>query len=595
MRCAVVLAALLVAANAEAADSWTYGSSDHFEVYTTGSAGTARDALNYFERIHAFFTEELHVALKIQTRTRLIIFSNGKQYAPYRPNEVATAFYLSGADRDYIVMERFDEQSNPVVVHEYTHLVIRHSGTRLPLWLNEGLAEFFSTATPEGGRMTYGKVPVSRVLYLRGTGILDLSRLFAVGHESAEYNTQTHAGVFYSESWALTHMLRNDDRYRTGWRTFFEGMTKGMTAADALMQAYKKTPETVGRDLVNYISQDRYLYRRTAYKLPPDTRYETRVADAFEAGLVTANLLASSPRGDEAARAAFTNLEQEKPNDVALLESRAYFEMRRGKRAAALSYFARAVEQGSRNTTMMVDYARADPSRAATLIPKALEVAPDDADVRIEHARLLLREGKSADAVLAVKNIGDLDRRQSFEFGQILTNAYLQLNRPSEAREALKIVTAYAEEGPQAMFAAVLARQVEDYANQRAAFEQRAQAAGTAAVAARASQGPGAEGDGARPPVTNTPSSAPLTIVTVTGRIRNVVCQNGETTLEVLAIGRTLRLFIDDGNAIAVLGKPGNTVDLKCGSQDVPVRVGYTPRVDDARKVVGYVRLLDYR
>ena len=589
MRCAFVLAVLLLAANAEAAETWTYASSDHFEVYTTGSAGTARDALNYFERIHAFFTDEFRVALKAPTRTRLIIFSNSKQFAPYRPNEVATAFYLSGADRDYIVMEHFDEQSNPVVVHEYTHLVIRHSGIRLPVWLNEGVAEFFSTVTPEGGRMTYGKVPVSRLLYLRGSGILDLPRLFAVGHESAEYNTPTHAGVFYSESWALTHMLRNDERYRLAWRTFFEGMAKGMTAADALMQAYKKTPEAVGRDLVNYISQDRYLYRRTDYKLPPDTKYETRAADAFEAGLVTANLLASSPKGQEAARAAFTRLEEEKPNDVALLESRAYFEMRHGKRAAALSYFARAVEQGSRNTKMMVDYARADPSRAAALIPQALAIAPDDVDVRIEHARILLREGKGADAIRAFEGITGMDRQQSFEFGQILTNAYLLLDRPSEAREALKLVTAYAEEGPQAMFAAVLARQVEDYASQRAALEQRAQAAGTA-------QGSGAVGDGSRPPaVTNSPPSASLTIVTVTGRIRNIVCQNGETILEVLAIGRTLRLFIDNGNAIAVLGKPGNTVDLKCGPQDVPIKVGYTPRTDDVRKVVGYVRLLDYR
>lgn len=34
--------------------------------------------------------------------------------------------------------------------------------------------------------------------------------------------------------------------------------------------------------------------------------------------------------------------------------------------------------------------------------------------------------------------------------------------------------------------------------------------------------------------------------------------------------------------------------DLRCGQQDVPIRVGSVPAVDAARKVAGRVRLLDY-
>ena len=40
-----------------AAQTWTYAESEHFEVYTTGGDRTARDALTYFERVHAFFTD----------------------------------------------------------------------------------------------------------------------------------------------------------------------------------------------------------------------------------------------------------------------------------------------------------------------------------------------------------------------------------------------------------------------------------------------------------------------------------------------------------------------------------------------------------
>lgn len=593
MRRAFVLFALLLASRADAADTWTYASSDHFEVYTTSGAGTARQSLAYFERIHAFFAQALKLQPVQKVPTRLIIFSNDKQFAPYRPNAGVAAFYQSGADRDYIVMGRFDGESNNIVAHEYMHLIIKYSQSQFPLWLNEGLAEFFSTVSAEGRNMIVGKVPEERLYYLRsGVALIDLRRLFAVGHGSPEYNGSAHAGVFYSESWALTHMLVTDGRYRNSLNAFLDAMAKGMNTVDALAKVYGKTPENVYGDLRNYIEQSQYLGRKYDYKATADAKYETRAVGQFDADLVTTNLMANSPTGEEAARAAFMKLETQQPNDVAMLESRAYFEMYRGDRAAALPYFERAVAQNTRSVKLMMDYARLDPSKAGALVEKALEIAPDNADVRLEHARQLLSDGEAAQAVLSFKNIKALDRQQWFEAGQILANAYMQLNQLTDARDAATIVADYAEEGSQAAFAKRLAASIEDYARQRAAFEQRARDAASAA-------GRPASPDAAnavRPPLmTSAASSASPSIVMVAGRIRNIACKNGDTTIELLAGGQTLRLFIDDGKAINVLGTPDGTVTLTCGPKDEKVTIGYKPGVDPAQKTDGYVRVLDYR
>src|SRR5678816_4267487 len=193
MRPALILVVLLLTARVEAAETWTYASSEHFEVYTSAGAGTARQSLAYFERIHTFFAQQLNLRPTPKAPTRLIIFSNDRQFAPYRPNASAAAFYQSGVDRDYIVMGRFDEESNDIVAHEYMHLIVRYSRAQFPVWLNEGLAEFFSTVAPEGGKMTVGKVPEERLLYLRsGVALIDIRRLFAIGHDSPEYNSRSH-------------------------------------------------------------------------------------------------------------------------------------------------------------------------------------------------------------------------------------------------------------------------------------------------------------------------------------------------------------------------------------------------------------------
>ena len=128
-RLALAACIYLAIAHPHAAEMWTYGSSDHFEVYTTGGDKRARAALAYFERVHAFFADFLKLAPQQRHPTRLIVFSNDREYAPYRPNAGVVAFYAPGPDRDYIVMRSMDPEAYPIVVHEYAHLIVRHSGS----------------------------------------------------------------------------------------------------------------------------------------------------------------------------------------------------------------------------------------------------------------------------------------------------------------------------------------------------------------------------------------------------------------------------------------------------------------------------------
>jgi hypothetical protein len=232
---ALLAVALPVAASA--ATTWTQAASAHFEVYTTGGESRAREALVYFERAHAFFSNYLKLSPKQARPTRPVVFSNEKEYAPYRYNESAIAYYQAGPDGDYIVMRSLDADALPIVVHEYVHLIIRYSGETFPVWLNEGLAEYFSTLAPEGSnKMGVGLVQEGRLRYLtEGAGrLMTLDKLFAVTHDSPEYTTKTHSGTFYSQSWALTHMLLSDERYRPQSSQFLSAVSKGTAVADAL-------------------------------------------------------------------------------------------------------------------------------------------------------------------------------------------------------------------------------------------------------------------------------------------------------------------------------------------------------------------------
>ena len=602
MRRLALVLLVLASATVHAADEWTYGASEHFEVFTTGNGGRAREVLRHFENVHAFLTSFLlKRPLTTRSPTRLIIFSNERQFAPYRPNESAVAFYLPGLDRDHIVMSRFDPTATQLVVHEYVHLILRHTGGRYPIWLNEGLAEFFSTMVPESGRMTIGEVPPARLQALLTGSLIPVAQLLAVGPESPEYNTRTHSGTFYAQSWALTHMILAEDTYRTRSDAFLQMVAKGASSSAAFMQLYGKTPAIVERDLRNYLTTTLRVFTPPYQAPPARTAYETRPADAFEVDLVTANLMANTRTGESAARAAFTRLEQQKPNDLALLESRGYFELRRGQRDVARRYFERAVAHGTRSVALMRDYLVLDPTVAEAVVPKALALAPDDVDIRIEEAALLIKQSSHRAALATLTKLSGLTRAQGFRAYQLLANIYVQLDQFEEARSAAARVAELARNGRERTFASQLNASVQKSAAQKAAFDAQTRAAASAVEAGdrvSAAQAREAAMNASRAdaspatPVIVEPNEA---MVTVTGRIRSITsCTGGHPVLEVLTNGRILRLFVDDPVKVFVRGRATHTVDLSCGTQDTPITVSYVAAVDKQRNTAGHIRILDY-
>ena len=153
------LACLLLPACLPAAtDPWLKITSANFELYTTAGERAGRDLIRHFEQVRSFFLQAFGSRLSASRPARIIAFRNEKEYQPYRPNEFATAFFQPGAVHDFIVMSSASSEHYPVAVHEYTHLMIHQSGMELPPWLNEGLAELYSSLEPRGDKILVGQV-----------------------------------------------------------------------------------------------------------------------------------------------------------------------------------------------------------------------------------------------------------------------------------------------------------------------------------------------------------------------------------------------------------------------------------------------------
>ena len=211
---------LIPIARADSAPHWFEVRSDHFIVLTDTSEKQARHTAGQFERMRSLFHTLLpNAASDAASPIVVLALKDKKSFATLEPtaylakNSLDLAgYFLRTPDQNYILLRLDTEGDHPyaTVYHEYTHFVTRKAEW-LPLWLSEGLAEFYQNTTIEEKDALVGQPSADDIYYLRDNRLLPLATLLAVDHDSPYYHDEQKGSVFYSESWALTHMLEMSD------------------------------------------------------------------------------------------------------------------------------------------------------------------------------------------------------------------------------------------------------------------------------------------------------------------------------------------------------------------------------------------------
>jgi len=193
-RCLALTWSLLPAAALAAApaDPWLRIQSTNFELFTTAGERAGRDLVRHFEQVRGFFLGVFGVKAASGKPVRIVAFHSEKEFRPYRPNEVAAAFYHAGAGHDYIVISGTAMEHYQVATHEYTHLLLGQTDGTVPLWLNEGLAELYSTIEQAGDRIVVGKAPPGRAQALLNDRWIDLGELLSTTHDYPDRRVELH-------------------------------------------------------------------------------------------------------------------------------------------------------------------------------------------------------------------------------------------------------------------------------------------------------------------------------------------------------------------------------------------------------------------
>jgi tetratricopeptide (TPR) repeat protein len=292
--------------------AWVRVETANFVVYGEAGEGRVREVAQEFERFREALARVIPgTATTAAVPTVVVLFNSDRAFEPYRPKYngkpiTLGGYFLSSDDMNIVALVDGDrDEALRRIFHEYVHLAIANVLHGLPLWLNEGLAEFYSTfkVQDNGRRALVGGLIPAHLQLLNQRRLLSLDELLTVEEDSPDYNEGERRSLFYAQSWALVHMLASGVSNRSGDLARYARLTSGGTSSrDAWRQVFGD--ENIMRSLDRYVGQS--VMKGAAYRFETGTsRIAADVSEvtAGDAQAALADLLRRVASADEATAA----------------------------------------------------------------------------------------------------------------------------------------------------------------------------------------------------------------------------------------------------------------------------------------------------
>ncbi len=230
-------------------DAWVEVRSPNFVVVSNAGEKAARRSALQFEEIRAVFRQSLMIAATHPTPvvTVLAVADEASMRKLLPEYWVKDRAHPSGLYADYVnlffaAVELDAHGASPfqTFYHEYFHTITVPYFPDLPVWLSEGLAEFYGHTEIDEKYVRMGQPDPELLAQLQDRSLIPLNVLFAVDTSSPYYNEADKTSLFYAESWALTHYLMLGDRktHASMLKAYLENLEQGNKPDEAARLAF---------------------------------------------------------------------------------------------------------------------------------------------------------------------------------------------------------------------------------------------------------------------------------------------------------------------------------------------------------------------
>jgi hypothetical protein len=553
---AVVFSPLLAPAR-DKPENWVEVRSPHFSVVSDSNEKQARRVADQFERMRSVF-HTLFPKIPIDTLGSITVLAV-KDEKDFRELEPAAylakgqlklgGLFLRGADKNYVLLRLDAEGEHPyaVVYHEYTHLLLSRAEW-IPLWLNEGLAEFYQNTDIREKEVALGQSSPENLILLRQNRLLPLATLFTIDHRSPYYHEENKGSIFYAESWALTYYLelRNSREKTNQLVDYAQLLSQHVDAVTAATRAFGDLKQLQSA-LEAYVRQGSFQYFRVPGATDvDDSAFQFHVLSNVQADAVRADFLAYNQRTADA-RALLDRILQEDPNNVLAHETMGFLEFQEHHIDEARNSYAQAVKLDSQSYLAHYYFAaismngpldEAGEAQVEGSLRASIKLNPSFAPSYDRLAAFLAMHHRNLDEARMMALTAVELEPTNLTYRMQTANVLLQMERGKDAVTVIRNAMPLASSPQETAMAENFLRHAEEYAQAQEQSERFAQQL-KAATPVTETDSRGAEVRGSAVHDEALPNGPHHF---VTGVLKDVHCNTPAIDLNVIAAGKTLGL-----------------------------------------------------
>jgi tetratricopeptide (TPR) repeat protein len=471
---------------AEKPEVWREAHSPNFKVVTNGNEKQARRVVGRFEQIRQVF-KVAFPNLKVDTSSPILILAakDGKTFDALSPEVWKKrgqlrrgGFFLRGPEKNFVLL-RLDVETDELyhaVFHEYTHLLMHQSISSLPLWIDEGLAEFYANTRILDKEVNLGYPSADHVRHLRENRMIPLTTLFSVDHSSPYYNEENKGSVFYAQSWVLVHylMMEGSKQGKNPLAAYLSLLDQGLEPAAAGTRAFGNLAK-LEEALLAYVGAAGYHMLRVKTEIEDEDKSlpvgeVARAESTALRGDFLAHLGERSP-----ARALLAEALALDPSSALACEGLGFIELHERNLAEARKWFEKAVAMDSKSYLANYYHAvltetegqdKQHLEAAEASLRRATEMNPRFAPAYGSLASVMGRLGKDLPAALAIARRA-VQLEPGFQGFQLVeANLHMQMGQVAEGRAIAERLVTSAKKPEDRANAEMLLARIKEYQEQ---------------------------------------------------------------------------------------------------------------------------------
>jgi tetratricopeptide (TPR) repeat protein len=355
---------------------WTFLELPHFTVLSSAPEKETRDWAVEFEQFRRGMSQIIAINERDLRPVTVVLFRSDSEMRAYKPLEngkpekIAGLFSRSSLG-NYIelsVEERANEYDDIVgdetrhtIFHEGVHWLTSSLKVSLPLWLDEGLAETFSTFyLKDKSSFVIGEALPWHVALLREEQPLPLSDLMTISRSSLLYNEGNRTSIFYAESWELAHYLlfADDPAVYGKINELVNSLATASSPDKAFKQVYGFGCAEMEKKMRDYLYRGRFHEFKLDFdRSAIEQEIKTRAATPAEVETMLGSLLVAVDRTAEA-NSLLTRANADAPDDPRPLEALSELAEEQQDADIARIYLERAAEKAAGNIPVLESLAR---------------------------------------------------------------------------------------------------------------------------------------------------------------------------------------------------------------------------------------------